>query len=279
MEKELKPFDFNTLKVVRKVDFGVYLDGGIDGEVLMPQRYVPKGIQIGDEVEVFVYLDQEERIVATTEKPLALVGDFAYLEVAWVNEYGAFLKWGLMKDLFCPFREQKQRMQTGNKYIVYVLIDEESYRVMASAKVDRFLSTDIPPYNIGDEVDLLVWQKTDLGFKVIVDNKYGGLIYDNQVFRPLHTGDKVKGYISLVRGDGKIDVALQPMGHKHTEDFAETLLQWLEEHGGKCDLGDKSDAEDIRERFQVSKKTYKRAIGDLYKRRLITITDTGIKLT
>ncbi len=279
MEKELKPFDFNTLKVVRKVDFGVYLDGGIDGEVLMPQRYVPKGIQIGDEVEVFVYLDQEERIVATTEKPLALVGDFAYLEVAWVNEYGAFLKWGLMKDLFCPFREQKQRMQTGNKYIVYVLIDEESYRVMASAKVDRFLSTDIPPYNIGDEVDLLVWQKTDLGFKVIVDNKYGGLIYDNQVFRPLHTGDKVKGYISLVRGDGKIDVALQPMGHKHTEDFAETLLLWLEEHGGKCDLGDKSDAEDIRERFQVSKKTYKRAIGDLYKRRLITITDTGIKLT
>ena len=227
---------------------------------------------------MFVYLDQEERPVATTEHPLCKVGDFAYLEVAWVNEYGAFLKWGLMKDLFCPFREQKKRMQVGESYIVHVHIDEDSYRIVASAKVERYFSERHPFYDHGQEVDLLVWQKTEMGFKVIIDNCYPGLVYEDQVFRYVHTGDRLKGYIATVRKDGKIDVTLQPTGRQQTLDFSDQLLQYLRDNGGTCDLGDKSDAEDIKHRFQVSKKVYKRAVGDLYKRHLITIGDGGIAL-
>lgn len=266
------------MTVVKEVDFGIYLDGGEEGEILMPKRYVPKGTKPGDELEVFVYLDQDERPVATTEKPLCKVGDFAYLEVSWVNEYGAFLNWGLMKDLFCPFREQKKRMQKGESYIVHVHIDEESYRIVASAKVERYFSERHPFYNHGQEVDLLVWQKTEMGFKVIIDNCYPGLVYEDQVFRYLHTGDRVKGYIATVRPDGKIDVTLQPTGRQQTLDFSETLLKYLKDNGGKCDLGDKSDAEDIKRRFQVSKKVFKRAVGDLYRQRLITISPEGIQL-
>ncbi len=270
--------DYNTMTVTRAVDFGLYLDGGDVGDILLPQRYVPAGTKVGDELEVFIYLDQEERPVATTERPLARVGDFAFLECSWVNEYGAFLSWGLMKDLFCPFREQKRRMEKGEKYIVYVYIDEESYRIAASAKVERYLSESVPPYVEGDKVQLLVQQKTDLGFKVIVDNQFRGLVYDNQVFRQLHTGDRLPGYVAAVRPDGKLDIRLQPTGRKQTEDFAEVLLRYLQEHGGVCDLGDKSEAEDIKRLFQVSKKTYKRAVGDLYKRRLITVAPLQIKL-
>lgn len=269
---------YNLLKVVKKVDFGMYLDGGVEGEILLPTRYVPEGCKIGDELNVFLYLDQDEKIIATTLEPLAKVGDFACLEVAWVNEYGAFLNWGLMKDLFCPFREQKKRMQKGERYIVYVKLDEESYRIMATAKVDKYLNQDKPAYKHGDEVDLLVQQKTELGFKVIIDNAYGGLIYDNQVFRPLHTGDHLKGYIDRVRPDGKIDVTIQPTGRRQTEEFSDVLLAYLQDNGGHCSLGDKSPAELIADRFKVSKKTFKKAIGDLYRKRLITISDEGIDL-
>ena len=269
---------YNRLKIVKRVDFGLYLDGGKDGEILLPSRYVPKDANIDDEIEVFVYLDQDERLVATTEHPLAQVGDFAFLECSWVNEYGAFLNWGLMKDLFCPFREQKMRMEKGKGYIVYVMIDEESYRIMATAKVDRYLSDDIPPYRHGDTVDILVWQKTELGFKVIVDNQYSGLVYRDQLFTDIHTGDRLRGYVDHVRPDGKLDITLQPTGRQATVDFSEVLLNYLEQHDGFCDLGDKSDAEDIKARFGVSKKTFKRAVGDLYKQRLITIADSGIRL-
>lgn len=270
--------DYNSLRIVKKVDFGVYLDGGKDGEILLPQRYVPENCNIDDEIEVFIYLDQEERMIATTETPLARVGDFAYLEVAWVNEYGAFLKWGLMKDLFCPFREQKMKMEKGKSYIVHVHIDDDSYRIIASAKIERYLNTDIPSFDKGEEVSLLIWQKTDLGFKVIINNQYSGLVYEDQIFKHIHTGDVTKGYIDNVREDGKIDVTLQPTGRKQTIDFANTLLQYLENNGGVCSLGDKSAAEDIYETFHVSKKVYKKAIGDLYKRRLITIGEYGIRL-
>lgn len=276
---------YNTLTVLKVAlregngdPFGLYLDGGREGEILMPEKYVPEGISIGDEVNVFVYLDQEERPIATTEKPFAQVGDFAYLECAWVNEYGAFLNWGLTKDLFCPFREQKKRMQIGDSYIVHIHLDEETYRLVASAKIEHYFDEDYPRYKTGQEVDLLIWQKTDLGFKVIVDNKYPGLIYDDQVFHYIHTGDRMKGYIAAVRPDGKIDCTLQPTGQKHAEDFAETLLQYLKDNNGVCDLGDKSDAEDIKRRFQVSKKVYKKAVGDLYKRHLITVEPLAIKL-
>lgn len=274
----IKLGDFNHMTVVKQVDFGFYLDGSDEGEILLPMRYAPKALKPGDELDVFIYLDQDERPVATTETPLAKVGDFAYLEVKWVNEYGAFLGWGLMKDIFCPFREQKKRMVLGNSYIVHIHIDEESYRIMASAKVERYLSEERPTYNIGDEVCLLVWQKTDLGFKVIVDNQFAGLLYKDQIFQYVHTGDRMKGYISQVRPDGKLDVTLQKTGREQTTDFAETLYQYLLDHDGECDLGDKSEADDIYERFHVSKKVYKRAVGDLYKRRLITVSPMSIQL-
>ena len=245
----------------------------------MPQKYVPEGVKPGDEIDCFVYLDQEERLVATTEKPLAKVGDFAWLKCSWVNEYGAFLDWGITKNLFCPFREQKKRMEVGNSYIVHIHVDEESYRLMASAKVEHYLSHDTPSYKTNDEVDLLVWQKTDLGFKVIVDNKFGGLVYQDQIFQYIHSGDRLKGYVAQVRADGKLDITLQPTGRRETEDFAQTLLQWLKDNGGECPLGDKSDAEDIKRMFQVSKKTFKRAVGALYKQHLIVLEGNGFRLT
>ena len=271
--------DYTTLRIVKSVDFGLYLDGGEEGEILLPQRYVTKNMHIGDDIEVFIYLDQEERPVATTEHPYAKVGQFASLEVAWVNQFGAFLNWGLMKDLFCPFREQKRRMEQGNHYIVYIKVDEDSYRLMATAKIDKYLETptinDLPALTHGTEVDILVWQKTDLGFKVIVNNRFQGQIYENQIFQPLHSGMRLKAYVDHVREDGKIDLTLHQSGRQHTLDFAEVLLRYLYENDGYCNLGDKSPAELIYDRFQVSKKAFKKAIGDLYKRRLITIEEDG----
>jgi hypothetical protein len=205
----LKLGDYNTLRIRKRTEYGLYLDGGEEGNILLPNRYVTKDMRIGDEIEVFIYLDQEERTIATTEHPIAKVGEFAYLECAWTNEYGAFLKWGLMKDLFCPFREQKTRMEIGKTYYVYIMEDEKTHRLMATAKVEQY-------------------QKND--------------------------------------------------GRQRVLDFAEVLLRYLYEHDGHCDLGDKSPAEEIYERFQVSKKDYKKAIGDLYRRRLITITEEGIQL-
>lgn len=271
--------DYNKLTVVKEVGFGLYLDGGDEGEILLPKKYVPAGCcKEGDELEVFLYLDKDEKLVATTQTPLAKVGDFAFLKVAWVNEYGAFLDWGLLKDIFCPFREQKMKMEIGNGYIVHIHIDSETHRIAASAKIERYFCTEFPPYSHGDEVELLVWQKTDLGFKVIIDNSYQGLIYSDQVFRNVRTGDRMKGYIDIVRDDGKIDVALQPAGRRMTLSLSETLLDYMKSHSGECRLTDKSPAEDIYCEFQVSKKNFKKAVGDLYKRRLITIEEDALRL-
>ena len=270
------------LKVNRQVEFGFYLDGGEQyGEVLLPNGEIRPDIDvhIGEPLEVFLYLDTEERIVATTHMPLAQVGDFAYLEVAWVNNFGAFLHWGPLKDLFVPFREQKMKMMKGHSYIVHVHLDPETYRIMASAKVEHFLSQDFPPYRTGDQVELLIWQKTDLGLKAIVDGRYGGLLYDTQMFRTLRTGDRVKGYISQIRPDGKLDLSLQCPGQRGVEDFSAQLLRHLQMNGGQTPLGDKSPAEEIYALFGVSKKVFKKAVGDLYRQRLIEISDTGIRLT
>lgn len=270
------------LKVSRQVEFGFYLDGGEQyGEVLLPNGEIRPDIDvhIGEPLEVFLYLDTQERIVATTHMPLAQVGDFAYLEVAWVNNFGAFLHWGPLKDLFVPFREQKMKMMKGHSYIVHVHLDPETYRIMASAKVEHFLSQDFPPYRTGDQVELLIWQKTDLGLKAIVDGRYGGLLYDTQMFRTLRTGDRVKGYISQVRPDGKLDLSLQCPGQRGVEDFSAQLLRHLQMNGGQTPLGDKSPAEEIYALFGVSKKVFKKAVGDLYRQRLIEISDTGIRLT
>lgn len=269
----------NCLKVVKQVPFGYYLDGGrIHGEILLPQNEITGDIAMGDELDVFIYLDQEERLIATMRKPLAQVGDFAFLEVAWVNNFGAFLNWGLQKDLFVPFREQKMKMVKGQGYIVHIHLDEESSRIMASAKVERYLNNGIAPYRKGDEVDILVWQKTELGFKVIIDNQWSGLLYDSQVFRELHTGVRARAYINKVREDGKIDVTLNRHGQEGVADFSTTLLTYLQNNHGYCPLGDKSDAQEIAQTFNVSKKVFKKAIGDLYKRRLVTLSDDGIRL-
>lgn len=281
----------NRLRLVKKVDFGYYLEGAIRGnrtEVLLPTGEVDEErfpATFGSDettahwLDVFIYLDQEERVVATMRKPLAEVGDFAFLEVAWVNNFGAFMHWGLQKDLFVPFREQKMKMQKGRSYVVHLHIDPATYRIVASAKIERYLSQEMPPYHVGDEVDILCWQKTDLGLKVIADNRFGGLLYDDQIFRQIRTGDRLKAYVSQVRPDGKLDLSLQAKGQKAVADFSSTLLAHISAGGGRTHLSDKSPAEEIYALFGVSKKVFKKAVGDLYRRRLITISDDGLALT
>ena len=269
---------FNQLEVVKEVDFGLYLDGGEEGEILLPTRYVPEGCQVGDMLNVFLYLDIDERLIATTLTPLVQVGQFACLEVAWVNQFGAFLNWGLMKDLFVPFSEQKMKMQVGRKYVIHAHLDDESYRIVASAKVERYLSKDIPDYAPGTEVDILIWQKTDLGFKAIIDNKHSGLLYENEIFCTLETGMQMRAFVKQVREDGKVDLILQKPGFEKIDDFSKTLLDYIKEHGGRIHLNDKSPAEDIYDTFGVSKKTFKKGVGHLYKKRLISLQENGITL-
>ena len=287
MSKEIRLGEYNLLRVKEEARregfgevFGMYLDAGREGEILMPQKYVPEGTKPGDEIECFIYLDQDERPIATTEKPFAKVGDFAYLECSWVNEYGAFLNWGLTKDIFCPFREQKRRMEIGDKFIVHIHIDEESYRIVASAKIEHYLKEPDSTCELqrGSEADILIWQKTDLGFKVIVNNSYPGLIYEDQIFKYIHTGDRMKAYVSNMRPDGKIDLTLQPLGIAAAEDFSATLLDYIKDNGGYCALNDKSDPEEIIRLFHVSKKIFKKATGDLYKKKLITLAEDGLHL-
>lgn len=269
---------YNQLEVVKEVDFGVYLNGDEDGEILLPKRYVPEGTKPGDILNVFIYLDMEERLVATTLQPYVQVGEFACLEVAWVNQFGAFLNWGLMKDLFVPFREQKMKMQKGKRYVVYVHLDEESYRIVASAKIEHFLSTEKPDYQPGQEVEVLVWQRTELGYKVIVENKFSGMLYHNEIFQPLEVGMRLTAFIKQVRPDGKIDLVLQKAGARKVDDFSEVLWQYIKDNDGFTPLNDKTDAEVIYHTFGVSKKTFKKAVGDLYKKRRVILKEDGIHL-
>ena len=269
---------YNQLEVVKSVDFGLYLDGGDNGEILLPARYVPEGCKPGDMLNVFIYLDNEERLIATTLDPLVQVGEFACLEVAWVNEYGAFLDWGLMKDLFVPFREQKMKMLKGRKYVVHAHVDEESYRIMASAKVERYLSKEMPPYQVGEELEVMVWHQTDLGYKVIVENKFSGMLYRNEVFQALEPGMKLQAFVKQVREDGKLDMSLHKGGAKKIGSFVDALYDYIKEHEGYIPFHDKSDAEDIYATFGVSKKVFKKSVGDLYKKRLIVLEEGGIRL-
>ena len=271
--------DYNTLTITRFTDSGAYLDG--DGlEILMPRRYTTPDMHPGDEARVFVYLDQENRPVATTEKPLAKVGQFACLTVAWRNKYGAFLDWGLMKDLFVPYSEQRTKMQQGEKYIVYIYIDEQSGRIVGTAKLGRHISEDCSTLQPHDEVEVLVYKQTEIGYKaIILGPNCEGLLYHNEVFQPLSYGDKLKAYVKKVRPDGRVDLVLQTSGRQHTEDFAVTLLRSLQEKPNHfIALNDNSDPEDIYDYFGVSKKTFKRAVGALYKEHIITITDDGVRL-
>ncbi len=271
--------DYNTLKVVKKVDFGLYLDGGEDGEILMPARYVAEDTAVDDEVTVFIYLDSEDRMVATTEQPKAKVGEFAMLQVTEVNRVGAFLDWGLVKDLMVPFREQKVKMEKGQWHIVFVYIDLDTDRIAASAKLDQFLDNVAPEYAEGDEVNIMVVNRTDLGYKVIINNLHWGIIYSNEVFKPLSKGQVMKAYIKKVREDDKIDVSLQKPGFARVKPLQEQILAKLKDNGGFLPVNDKTDAQVIYDMFGCSKKSLKMTIGTLFKQRQIVIGNDGIKLT
>lgn len=269
---------YNNLTVVKIVDFGVYLDGGERGEILMPNEYVPDNCFPDDEVRVFIYFDSEDRIVATTEVPNIMVGEFAFMKVVALSQVGAFLDWGLRKDLLVPFREQRDPMVEGKSYLVYAYLDKASDRIVGSTKIDKYLDQVFPEYEINQEVDILVARKTDLGYAVIIDNTHWGLIYDNEIFQSVKIGQKLKGYIKAVREDEKIDVTLQPSGYGKIEGMAGVVLEKLQDYDGVLDLSDKSDPEEIYRVFGCSKKNYKKALGTLLKQGLIEITDTEVRL-
>lgn len=268
----------NHLYVVKEVDFGIYLDGGDLGEILMPKRYVPEGTQAEDTIDAFIYLDSEDRLVATTEKPLAMVEEFALLQVVSVTPVGAFMNWGLPKDLFVPFREQRQPMEEGKKYLVYVYLDKNSKRIAASSKIENYLDNIPVDYDEGEDVDLIIVNATDLGYNAIIDNSHLGILYKNEVFQPLNPGDKVQGFIKKIRTDGKIDLSLVKAGYEKISEFADKIIAELEKHNGFLPLTDKSTPDEIYKAFKFSKKNFKAAVGALYKKRIITLEENGIRL-
>lgn len=269
----------NKLTVKRTRDYGAHLDGGESGDILLPKKYVPDNCRAGDEVEVFVYEDREERLRATTQRPHATVGQFAKLRVVANSASGAYLDWGLEKDLLVPTREQLFKMEEGKSYVVFVFLDEKNNRITASSKLDKFLNLQPPDYEEGEEVDLIIYDKTDLGYKAVVNNAHVGMIFKNEVFQPLIAGQQLKGYIKKIRDDLKIDLILQKPGYQEVDDIAQTILKKIKDNGGRIALTDKSPPEDIYSMFGVSKKTFKKAIGALYKKRLVIMNPTGIKLT
>ena len=270
--------NYNTLRVVKLVSFGVYLDGGEGKEILLPTRYVPKGVKVDDEIQVFIYHDNEGRLIATTLRPKAVVGEFAFMRVKSVNDTGAFLDWRLMKDLLVPFKEQKMTMREGNWYLVYVHLDHLTGRIVASARIEKFLGNVPPVYQLNQEVDLLVADDTEIGYKVIVDNLHWGMIYHNQVFQRLERGEHLKGYVKEVREDDKLDISLQPLGYQKIDGISQRILNALQMKEGFLPVHDKSDPEEIYSLFRCSKKAFKQAIGSLYKQRLIAIEKEGIRL-
>ncbi len=268
----------NNLKIVKEVDFGIYLDGGEHGEILLPSRYVPANYKIDEVLKVFIYLDSEDRFIATTENPYAMVGDFALLKVVSVDSVGVFLDWGLLKDLMVPFREQSPNMEKGKSYIVKIYVDKHSNRIVATTRLDRYLDNEPVCFQVGEEVELLICNQTDIGYKAIINNTHWGVLYSNEVFQPLTRGQKTKGYIKKVREDNKIDLCLHKPGYKRVDDVTEIVLNVLKQKGGFLPVTDKSSPETIYKLFGVSKKTYKKAIGFIYKKKLITIEKDGIKL-
>lgn len=266
---------YNDLRVNRFVDFGLYLIDDEANEVLLPKRYLTGEEQIDDMLHVFVYNDSENRPVATTETPYAVVGDFALMRVNQVNQVGAFLDWGLVnKELLVPFREQRVRMQAGRSYIVYVYIDDATKRIVASAKLNKFLDNKMPRFYHHQKVDVLVVQRTELGYKVIVDNLFWGLLYSNEIYGDINIGDRRTGFIKQVRDDGKIDVTLEKIEKVRVDDLGEVIENYLKKHGGEMALNDKSDPKDIMDTFNCSKKDFKKALGLLYKQKKVTLGET-----
>ncbi|MBQ1986738.1 MAG: GntR family transcriptional regulator [Muribaculaceae bacterium] len=270
---------FNELEITHRVDFGLYLDGGEEGEILLPLRYATQDMKPGDKINAFIYRDSEDRLIATTEKPYAHVGDFAFLRVNATNNVGAFLDWGLPKDLLVPFREQKVRMVPGRSYTVYVYLDDETQRIVASAKLQKFLDNKIPDIKAGDEVKARIYQRTELGYKVIVNDLFSGLIYHNEIFSEVNIGELHHATVKTVRADGKIDLVLGKSTRNRVNDLADDILDYIEECGGRISLNDSSSPEEIRETFQCSKKDFKKAIGALFKAKQIVIENDGIRLS
>jgi len=269
---------FNNLRVIKEVDFGVYLDGGEHEEILLPRRYVPENCKVDDNIRVFIYLDSEDRFIATTETPYAIVGDFALLKVIAVESVGAFLDWGLLKDLLVPFGEQSPTMEIGKSYVVKIYVDKQSNRIAATTRLDRYLDNEPGNFHAGQEVELLICNQTDIGYKAIINGTHWGVLYSNEVFQPLKSGQKTKGYIKKVRDDNKIDLSLHKPGYERVDDITDTILNVLKEQGGFISVTDKSSPETIHKLFGVSKKTYKKAIGAIYRKRLITMESDGIRL-
>lgn len=269
---------FNTLRVMRIVEFGAYLDGDNLGDILLPIKDVPENCKPEDTLDVFIYMDSEDRIIATTQTPKALVGDIAMLKVVATSTVGAFLDWGLLKDLLVPFSEQGKPMEIGRTYLVMVYLDEKTDRIVASAKVDTFLDMTPKQYAEEQEVDLIIGYQTDLGYKVIVEGVHSGMLYANEIYQDIKLGQKTKGYIKKIRSDGKLDILLQKPGFEKVDDFSEKLLKELASADGFIAINDKSHPDEIRNKFAVSKKVFKKAVGALYKQKKITLEDGGIRL-
>lgn len=273
----VKVGQFNTLKVNRKVEFGFYLDDGAEG-ILLPKRFAPNNLNIDDEIEVFVYHDSDNRLIATTQKPKAVVGEIAKMKVVSVTKQGAFLDWGLMKDLFVPASKQVSGMRLGGEYLVMLYIDEMTGRVAATEKVENLMSNDILTVKEMESVDLLVYRTSELGYVMIINNKHIGILHGNEVFQQLEIGDRVKGFIKKIRPDNKIDLILGKPGYTKVEDESAKILRLLQENNGYLPYNDKSDPTDIYAFFGMSKKAFKMTTGNLYKQKKIQFTQTGIQL-
>lgn len=268
----------NRLLIKRTREHGIHLDGGESGDILLTSKLSGKRYQADDEIDVFVYVDKEQRLMATVHRPTVMVGEFAMLRVLSTSTAGAFLGWGLEDDLFVPKGEQQNSMRKGNSYVVYVFLSEKTHRITASSKLDKFLDLQHPKYEEGEKVDLLVYARTDLGYSAVVNGSHVGMIYENEIFQKLVIGQKLEGYVKKIREDLKIDLRLQQTGYQRVDDISQAILDTLKGNDGIVTLTDKSPPEDIYAMFGVSKKTFKKAIGSLYKKKLIMINTDGIKL-
>ena len=274
----IKIGQYNNLRISKFVDFGLYLDDGDGGEILLPKRYIPENVDVDDDIDVFIYVDSDDTLIATTLKPLAIVGEASYLRVAEVNKIGAFLDWGLPKDVLVPYGEQHREMEVGRSYIVYLYIDKYADRIVASSKINKFIKDEATCYENGQEVDLMIAGKTDLGYKAIINNQHFGMLFENDVFQNLKFGLKLKGYIKNVRDDNKIDLTLKLINKESRDSLTEKIIHHLKNNDGQSTITDKSKPEVIYKQFAVSKSNYKKALGGLYKKRLISIDKDKIQL-
>ncbi len=269
----------NTLEVVKETEFGVYLAGDENyKEILLPLKYVPKDCAVGDQITVFIYFDSEDRIIATTKTPKAQVGEFALLKAVAVTSFGAFLDWGLEKDLFVALKEQQQRMEKGKSYLVYIYLDEQTNRLAASSRLGVWLNNEPIKYKPYDEVELFICNKSDLGVHTIINDKHWGFLFNEDIFRKLNRGQRIKGYIKQIRPDYKIDVCLEKYGYDKAADLSKTILKKLLENDGFLPVTDKSKPKEIANLFGVSKKTYKKAVGALYKKKIVSLEADGVRL-